>query len=232
MPGCTIPVPEMERRRNHLSLIADAHPMLGLVRDCLKDKDTDRPTTQHLCQRLSALKEAAQYSESQQEEEGERGVGATGVREREREGEVEGRERALEGREREVEGREREVERRETELGEELHHERSEKERLSRRLDMTNFQVQQMQEGRRQVENQLRDEIQQIREEKDCVIAEKDREREQLLAEKDGEREQLLAEKDGIIHSYSPNHVLCHTRVQSVGLDCSQTLSTTPHTSL
>ena len=202
-----MPVPEMERRRNHLSLIAGAHPMLGLVRDCLKDKDTDRPTTQHLCQRLSALKEAVQYSESQQNEGGERGVGATGMREGEREGEVEGRERALEG-------REREVERRETELGEELRQERSEKERLSRRLDMTNVQVHQLQERCRQVENQLRDEIQQIQEEKDRAIAEKElvvaekvqerlqlvAEREQLVVEKDREREQLLAEKDRIIH--------------------------------
>ena len=209
-----VPVPEMERRRNHLSLIADAHPMLGLVRDCLKDKDTDRPTTQHLCQRLSALKEAGQYSGSRQEEEGERGVGVTGVREGEREGEVEGREREVEERARVVEGREREVERRERELGEELRQERSEKERLSRRLDLTNVQVQQMQERRRQVENQLRDEIQQIREEKDRAIAEKElvvaekvqerlqlvAEREQLVVEKDREREQLLAEKDRIIH--------------------------------
>ena len=193
-----VPVPEMERRRNHLSLITDAHPMLGLVRDCLKDKDTDRPTTQHLCQRLSTLKEAVQYSESQQEEEGERGVGSTGVRERERE----------------VEGREREVERRERELGEELRQEQSEKEQLSRRLDMTNVQVQQMQGRCRQVENQLRDEIQQIQEEKDRAIAEKElvvaektqerlqlvAEREQLVVEKDREREQLLAEKDRIIH--------------------------------
>ena len=234
-----VPVPEMERRRNHLSLIADAHPMLGLVRDCLKDKDTDRPMTQHLCQRLSALKEAAQYSESRQEEEGERGVGVSGVREGEREGEVEGREREVEERARVVEGRERGVERRERELGEELRQERSEKERLSRRLDLTNVQVQQMQERRRQVEDQLRDEIQQIQEEKDRAIAEKelvvaekvqerlqlvaereqlvvekDREREQLVVEKDREREQLLAEKDRIIHQLQ-------SQLRAVSYSCS-----------
>ena len=134
-------------------------------------------------------------------------MGVTGVREGEREGEVEGREREVA---RVVEGREREVERRERELGEELRQERSEKERLSRRLDMTNVQVQQMQERRRQVENQLRDEIQQIREEKDHAIAENDHiiaekgrviaERDRIIAEKDREREQLLAEKDQIIH--------------------------------
>ena len=187
-----VPVPEIERRHNHLSLISDTHSMVGVIRDCLKNKEKDRPTTQQLCQQLSTLKEASRYSESQQEgEEGGR-RGDEGVRERVRE--VEGREREVEGRseevgvrEREVGKREREVGKREREVGErlrlneELQREREEKERLSRRLDMTNVQVQQMQERRRQVENQLRDEIQQIREEKDRNI-------------------QLVLEKDRIIH--------------------------------
>ena len=202
-----VPVPELERRHNHLSLISDAHSMVGLIRDCLKDEEKDRPTTQQLCQQLSTLKEATRYSESRQEGEGEgEGRGDEGVRERERE--VEGREREVEGREREVQGRleevgvrEREVEGRSEEVGvrerevgerlrlnevlqvkdQELQREREEKERLSRRLDMTNVQVQQMQERRRQVENQLRDENHQIREEKDRNI-------------------QLVLEKDRIIH--------------------------------
>ena len=180
-----VPVPEIERRHNHLSLISDTHSMVGVIRDCLKNKEKDRPTTQQLCQQLSTLKEATRYSESQQEgEEGGR-RGDEGVRERVRE--VEGREREVEGRSEEVGVREREVGKREREVGErlrlneELQREREEKERLSRRLDMTNVQVQQMQERRRQVENQLRDEIQQIREEKDRNI-------------------QLVLEKDRIIH--------------------------------
>ena len=196
-----MPVPEIERRHNHLSLISDTHSMVGLIRDCLKDDEKDRPTTQQLCQQLSTLKEATRYSESRQEGEGEGGGrGDEGMRERVRE--VEGREREVEGRSEEVGVREREVGRREREVGERLHvkdqelqikdqvlqvkdqelqREREEKERLSRRLDMTNVQVQQMQERRRQVENQLRDEIQQIREEKDRNI-------------------QLVLEKDQIIH--------------------------------
>ena len=185
-----MPVPELERRHNHLSLISDAHSVVGLIRDCLKDEEKDRPTTQQLCQQLSTLKEATRYSESRQEGEKEEGGGRgdEGVRERVREKELEGREREVQGRLDEIEGREREVGVREREVGErlqvkdqELQREREEKERLSRRLDMTNVQVQQMQERRRQVENQLRDEIQQIREEKDRNI-------------------QLVLEKDRIIH--------------------------------
>ena len=166
-----VPVPELERRHNHLSLISDTHSMVGLIRDCLKDEEKDRPMTQQLCQQLSTLKEATRYSESRQEGEEGGGRGDEGVRERVRE---------VEEREREVGVREREVGER-LRLNEELQREREEKERLSRRLDMTNVQVQQMQERRRQVENQLRDEIQQIREEKDRNI-------------------QLVLEKDRIIH--------------------------------
>ena len=116
-----MPVPEIERRHNHLSLISDTHSMVGLIRDCLKNKEKDRPTTQQLCQQLSTLKEATRYSESRQEGEEGGGRGDEGVRERVRE--VEGREREVEGRERdiqgrleEVEGREREVEGREREV--------------------------------------------------------------------------------------------------------------------
>ena len=68
-----MPVPELERRHNHLSLISDTHSMVGLIRDCLKDEEKDRPMTQQLCQQLSTLKEATRYSESRQE--GEEGGG-------------------------------------------------------------------------------------------------------------------------------------------------------------
>ena len=62
-----MPVPEIERRHNHLSLISDTHSMVGLIRDCLKDEEEDRPTTQQLCQQLSTLKYVVQYSQSRQE---------------------------------------------------------------------------------------------------------------------------------------------------------------------
>ena len=90
-----IPVPELQRRHNHLSLVAETHPMLPLAKDCLKDTDTERPSAQQICRRLSALKEAPQYAQSLEGRGGER----------------EGRERVAlggEGREREEEAQERE----------------------------------------------------------------------------------------------------------------------------
>ncbi len=59
-----IPVPEIERRRNHISKIDPGHPLLPIALDCLKDRDADRPTAHLLCERIEALKESPQYSES------------------------------------------------------------------------------------------------------------------------------------------------------------------------
>ena len=51
------PVPEITRRDSHLRLVTTTHPMYSLAVDCLKDTDTERPSAQHICHRLSALKE-------------------------------------------------------------------------------------------------------------------------------------------------------------------------------
>ena len=87
-----IPVPELNRRHNHLSLVAETHPMLHLTKDCLKDTDTERPSARQICRHLSALKKASRYARSLE------GKG----------GEMEGRERVREGR-REGGEREREL---------------------------------------------------------------------------------------------------------------------------
>ena len=63
-----MPVPETERRQNHISLIPHTHAMLCLSLDCLKDRDNERPTTQCLCQQLSILKVSPQYVKNCQEE--------------------------------------------------------------------------------------------------------------------------------------------------------------------
>ena len=168
-----IPVPEAERRHNHLSLIPRAHPILPIAMDCLKDKDTERPSAQQICHRLSALKEAPQYGQSLEARGGERNR------------EVQEREQLIqqlrqENEEKEREGREREGEIRN--LRDELQRTEEEKQRLSRRLDLTNVQIQQTLERRRQVEDQLRDEIHQLRE----SVSTKTR----LLQEKDAQLQQ------------------------------------------
>ena len=57
-------VPEVERRHNHISKVDPNHPLLLIALDCLKDVDVERPSSQQLCERLTALKETAKYTES------------------------------------------------------------------------------------------------------------------------------------------------------------------------
>ena len=43
------------------------HSLLLIALDCLKDTDVERPSAQQLCERVAALKEGPQYSESVRE---------------------------------------------------------------------------------------------------------------------------------------------------------------------
>ena len=61
-----VPVPEIERRQNHISMIDPGHPLLPIARDCLKDRDVERPTAHQLYERIGALKESARYRESKE----------------------------------------------------------------------------------------------------------------------------------------------------------------------
>ena len=66
------PVPEAERRHNHLNLIPRTYTILPIATDCLKDTDTERPSAQQIFQRLFALKEVPQYNQSIEARGGER----------------------------------------------------------------------------------------------------------------------------------------------------------------
>ena len=57
-------VPEIERRQNHISTIEPNHPLKQVALDCLKDRDVERLSAQQLCEKVAALKEDPQYSES------------------------------------------------------------------------------------------------------------------------------------------------------------------------
>ena len=57
-------VPEIKRRQNHISRIDPNHPLKRVALDCLKDRDVERPSAQQLCEKIAALKEGPQYSES------------------------------------------------------------------------------------------------------------------------------------------------------------------------
>ena len=57
-------IPETERRQNDISKIDPNHILLQVALLCLKDRDVERPSAQQLCERVAALKESAEYSES------------------------------------------------------------------------------------------------------------------------------------------------------------------------
>ena len=215
-----VPVPEEERRHNHLSLIPRTHPILSIAMDCLKDTDTERPSAQQICHRLSALKEAPQYGQSLEARGGER------------DGEVQERELLIQQLRQENEERENEVREKEGEIGnlrDELQRTEEEKQRLSRRLDLTNVEIQQTLERRRQVEDQLRDEIHQLRESNTRVLQEKDK----IVREKDATVRQLQQSQQFASYTcqvsgpglqsataYHPTHVLVEL-TDSSGRPCS-----------
>ena len=55
---------KVDRRRNHISQVDPNHPFLPIALDCLKDKDSERPSAQQLCERVANLKERSEYSDS------------------------------------------------------------------------------------------------------------------------------------------------------------------------
>ena len=59
-----IPIPEVSRRENHLSLVSSDNPMLTLAMECLKDREQDRPSAENICRCLAALKLQDRYTES------------------------------------------------------------------------------------------------------------------------------------------------------------------------
>ena len=59
-----VPVPEVNRRQNHISKVDPDHPLLPVIPDCLKDKDNERPSAHHLCERVADLKRMEKYIDS------------------------------------------------------------------------------------------------------------------------------------------------------------------------
>jgi hypothetical protein len=60
-PKILIPIPEINRRQNHISCIQPNDPLLPIALECLRDKDIERPSAAELCKRVEVLKETAEY---------------------------------------------------------------------------------------------------------------------------------------------------------------------------
>ena len=54
-------VSEIERRNNDISEIDQAHPLLSIALNCLKDQESERPSVDELYQRITALKDTSEY---------------------------------------------------------------------------------------------------------------------------------------------------------------------------
>ena len=61
-----VPIPEVERRQAHISLIEPTHPLLPIALGCLKDESIERPSSQDLCQLLYNVKKTQEYEVSSQ----------------------------------------------------------------------------------------------------------------------------------------------------------------------
>ena len=62
-----VEVSEIERRQSHIDLIDPAHPLLPVALDCLKNRDSERPSCHELCGHMSTLKASPKYTESVQQ---------------------------------------------------------------------------------------------------------------------------------------------------------------------
>ena len=59
-----VPVPEIERRKEHIELVQSTHPLLPIAMCCLADDEENRPSSSRLCQSIAALKETHLYEQS------------------------------------------------------------------------------------------------------------------------------------------------------------------------
>ena len=57
-------IPEIERRKKHIELIDPDHPLRSVALHCLKDKETERPSADDLCEQLASLKRERRYTHS------------------------------------------------------------------------------------------------------------------------------------------------------------------------
>ena len=59
-----VPVSEVNRRQNNIGQIDPDNLLLPVILDCLKDKDSKRPSAHQLCERVTDLKKMDKYIDS------------------------------------------------------------------------------------------------------------------------------------------------------------------------
>ena len=61
-----VPIPELQRRHDDVSKVPHDHTFGPIFRQCIKDKEVDRPTAAHLCHQMKELKESKAYKTSEE----------------------------------------------------------------------------------------------------------------------------------------------------------------------
>ena len=61
-------VPEVDRRKAHIDLVEAGHPLLPQALQCLRDKDTERPSADKLCEGLALLMTEDRHRDSVEKE--------------------------------------------------------------------------------------------------------------------------------------------------------------------
>ena len=59
-----IRIPEIDRRQSHIDQVSPNHSLLPITLDCLKDKESERPSAHQLCERVVDLKGTPKYIDS------------------------------------------------------------------------------------------------------------------------------------------------------------------------
>ena len=195
------PVPEMQRRQNHLSLIPQTHPMLHVALDCLKDRDHERLSAKQICQGLSALKEAPQYVQSLKKkgedlQEKEQLIQQLKQENEEKSKEVVKKEKEVREMERELRGKERNIEYLQSQL-----------QQKKKEIREKEGEVREKERDTESLQDQLQQKERKVRE-KEREIREKERDIESLQSQ--------LQQKEREVREMTKDHVKQVTQLHQV----------------
>ena len=177
-PIVEVSVPEIERRQSHICKIDLNHPLKQVALDCLKDRDVERPSAQQLRERVAALKEDPQYSESVRVVEARNSVDQDRSDERDREPrslrrqhsqlvqelqlQLERKEQIITQKDEFIAEQRQQAQRLETEKERELRQKMDEIDRLERQLGRVNQQLEESEQANAQFQRRIA-ELEQLR---------------------------------------------------------------------
>ena len=165
-----VQAPEVNRRQNHISQVDPNHSLLPIALNCLKDKDSERPSAHQLCERVADLKGMPKYRDSARAVEDSRDEI------------IRSQATSMEERDRTISSKEEENQR--------LRQQLQEKDRANRRLEGRERQLQQEREANRQLEERVR----RLQQTKDRQLEERERQLSQQMRQLQLESDQNLQE--------------------------------------